>query len=83
MLADCRKSSRYRTFRCGDDVEVLCGCGFGYRKPNYCHLACVSGRFRRGSRDASGKVRDLQFTDIAGNKRSISVILSCPKFWTF
>jgi len=56
---------RSRTIRCGDDVEVLCGCGFGYWKPNHYHLAClpakvlvagVSGRHGRSGRDVGGKV---------------------------
>jgi hypothetical protein len=35
-------------------TEVLCG--------------CVSGRFRGSGRDAGGKIRGLQFTDLFGNK---------------
>ncbi len=40
---DRRKSDRSRTFGCGDDVEILCG--------------CVFGRFRRGGRDVGEVVR--------------------------
>ncbi|MFH1318532.1 MAG: hypothetical protein ABIH71_05910 [Candidatus Omnitrophota bacterium] len=46
-----RKKTIFRTFRCGDDVEVLCGC-----LPAKALVAGVSGRFGGSGRDAGAEV---------------------------